>query len=171
MAPEIPAAVLDNRPTTPLVPLVGVYLAEVGTLMVAGINMAPETPAAVSEDRPTTRLVTPAEACRVVMKIATEVVATAMDLVVKRLARTLILEGPIMMTTTLRTLRAEVSRHILISPSSAERVSSLIFFNCADSMAGKLMEKAGGMFKSDKMERQGMEKREQAGYDGDNRDY
>lgn len=28
------------------------------------------------------------------------------------------------------------------------------------------MEKAGGMFKSDKMERQGQEKREQAGYGG-----
>ncbi len=40
-----------------------------------------------------------------------------------------------------------------------------------DSTAGKLMEKVGGLFKNEDMERKGAEKRSQAGRDGDDRNY
>ena len=44
----------------------------------------------------------------------------------------------------------------------------LTFWRLKDSKAGKFMEKVGGMLGNDTMEQKGLEKREQAGYGGDN---
>ena len=44
----------------------------------------------------------------------------------------------------------------------------LTFWRLKDSKAGKFMEKVGGMLGNDTIEQKGLEKREQAGYGGDN---
>lgn len=43
-----------------------------------------------------------------------------------------------------------------------------VFGRLTDSKSGKFMEKIGGMLGNEKMEQKGLEKREQAGYGGDN---
>jgi len=81
------------------------------------MNTALATLAAVSADLPTTRRVTPMEACPAVTITPTEVEATRMALVVKRLARTPILEVPTITIRIRRTLEAEVSHKLQISNS------------------------------------------------------
>ena len=55
--------------------------------------------------------------------------------------------------------------HVYVSVESG---SVLTFWRLKDSKAGKFMEKIGGMLGNEKMEQKGLEKREQAGYGGDN---
>lgn len=138
--PEIPVAVLDSPPITPLAPLVEASLAEVETPMVTENSMVPEIPvaamdsppttplappveaylaensmvpetlAAVLEDRPTTRPVPPAEACPDVMMTPMEVEGTHMALAVNRL-------GVPTTMTSLETPRAEVRHDFYLSMS------------------------------------------------------
>lgn len=146
------AAVLDIRPTTPPVLPVEAYLAGVEISMAPGrlaaaeipmvavvMNTALGQPAVVSEVHPITRLATPAEACPAVTMTATEVEATRMALAVK-------VEVPIMMIII---PRAEVSRYMLSLYFILKKSSSLILCDRADSMAGKLMDKAGSLFKKE----------------------
>lgn len=100
------------------------------------VSTAPGQRAVASEVHPITRLATPAEACPAVTMTLTEVEATRMALAVKRLVLIII-------------LRAEVSRYMLSLYFILKKSSSLILCDRADSMAGKLMEKAGGLFKKD----------------------
>lgn len=119
--PETPgqlAAVSEDHLTTHLVTPVEVCLVAAEIRMGAVVmNTALATLAAVSADLPTTRRVTPMEACPAVTITPTEVEATRMALVVKRLARTPILEVPTITIRIRRTLEAEVSYKLQISNS------------------------------------------------------
>ena len=77
-----------------------------------------------------------------------------------------------MVTITGPTSMISTTRKEAVSNLSQDPSAYVIANGCSsDSTMGKMMEKAGGMFKNEGMEKKGAEKREQAGYGNDNSNY
>lgn len=77
-----------------------------------------------------------------------------------------------MVTITGPTSMTNTTRKEVVSDLSQDPSAYMIANGCSsDSTMGKMMEKAGGMFKNKGMEEKGAEKREQAGYGNDSSNY
>lgn len=155
--PPAPAwAAVETTPTAADVTRTVPAIPAQASAAVATTRTAPGRPVAVWEAR-IIRRATP-EACRVAAttRTAEAVTRTAPAPAVPA-------------TMSRRTTRVvKVRAPLVVSPLG--ELSFADAPNDLDSTAGKLMEKAGGMFHSEKMEEKGAAKREQARYGGNNND-
>jgi len=155
--PEQLPAVVSEVPSTLRALRAEACLAAVETHMeVAETSTVPEQLPAVVSEVPNTLRALQAEACLVEVEIL-------MALDVLGLAQTHTREARITITRPKTLALVEVCCPKAVATQGMGNADTFIDI---DSMSGKFMEKAGGMFKSDKMQQQGTEKREQAGYGG-----